>query len=191
MKPYSTVPLVPIPRIRHTLSTIAIVLCLVFALAISAAAKRGSGGRFTLFKTSQTAVDSAQPDSKMLQFTSGGQIVGFEPRSVYVASGSHALHVEVVKSFNSSPASEAPIDNASPKTANTLQKAPALSKVTYANLWPGVTLSYDAPPGAVVRSNYPLEPHANPDSIKLRYNAPVAVETDGSLRISFKTGAMT
>ena len=64
----------------------------------------------------------------------------------------------------------------------------AIITVTYLNLWDGVTLIYDAPSGAVVRSTYRLEPHANVGDIRLRYNAPVAVEDDGSLRVSFQTG---
>ena len=72
----------------------------------------------------------------------------------------------------------------------TAQRVASLSRVTYPNLWDGVTLIYDAPSGAVVRSTYRLEAHANAGNIRLRYNAPVAVQSDGSLRVSFQTGTL-
>ncbi|HTC78444.1 MAG TPA: SBBP repeat-containing protein, partial [Terriglobales bacterium] len=62
--------------------------------------------------------------------------------------------------------------------------------VTYPSLWEGVTLIYDAPSGAVVRSTYRLDAHANVGNIRLRYNAPVAVQSDGSLRVSFQTSTL-
>jgi hypothetical protein len=65
-----------------------------------------------------------------------------------------------------------------------------LSQVTYSNLWDGITLSYDAPRGAVIRSTYRVEPHADAGNICLRYNAPITVQDDGSLRVSFQTGSV-
>jgi hypothetical protein len=43
--------------------------------------------------------------------------------------------------------------------------------VTYADLWPGVALSYDAAAGEIPRSTYGVEPNASQESIHLRYNA--------------------
>ncbi len=56
-------------------------------------------------------------------------------------------------------------------------------KITYANLWPGITLVYDAPEGGILRSTYHLQPHADPDSIRLAYNHPVSITADGQLAI--------
>jgi hypothetical protein len=44
------------------------------------------------------AAGSTHPNSsdKILQFTSGGHILGFGAEGAYVASGSHALHVQFV-----------------------------------------------------------------------------------------------
>jgi hypothetical protein len=65
-----------------------------------------------------------------------------------------------------------------------------MSTVTYPSLWDGVTLTYDAPANGLLRSNYLLAPKADPASIRLRYNAPVATQPDGSLSVRFKTGTM-
>ena len=116
----------------------------------------------------------------ILQFTSAGHILGFAADAAYVAGSSHALRVQFVNARPTKPTSVA--------APNGAQHAVPLSQVTYSNLWDGITLVYDAPSGAVVRSTYRLEPHANVGDIRLRYNAPVAVEDDGSLRVSFQTG---
>jgi hypothetical protein len=136
-------------------------------------------------------VGNVKRGANMLQFTSHGHVLGFEPTGVYVAAGSHALHVEFVNALKATPVSESSTNLISNKKAAGTQKAEPLSKVSYANLWQGVTLSYDAPGSALVRSSYRVEPRANADKIRLRYNAPVSVQKDGSLHISFKSGEMT
>src|SRR6202521_2800872 len=118
----------------------------------------------------------------ILQFTSGGHILGFAADSVYVAGGSHAIRVQFVN-----PRAINPISSAVPGGT---QRAAPLSQVTYPNLWDGVTLTYDAPGGAVVRSTYRIEPEADAGNIRLRYNAPVAVQEGGSLRVTFQSGTM-
>ena len=129
-------------------------------------------------------VKSTQPAAPkdLLQFTSGGHVLGFASGSVYVASGSHALRVEFVRARATSPVSDAVPANA--------QRATPLSQVTYPNLWEGVTLTYDAPTGAITRSVYRLGPYSNAENICLRYNAAVSVQSDGSLRIGFRTGTL-
>ncbi len=128
---------------------------------------------------------SAEPQ-EMLQFTSGGHVLGFSRNCVYVATGSHALRVEFVNAHPTSP-----ISAGVPSDGNATRKASPLSRVTYSNLWDGVTLTYDAPGGAIARSTYRLEPYAKPENIRLRYNAPVSIQGDGSLRTVFRTGAVT
>src|SRR5712692_4103019 len=125
--------------------------------------------------------------NRLLQFTSGGHILGFASGGVYVAGGSHALHVEFVNPRATNPVSDAAPGDGKPVN---VQRVAPLSRVTYPNLWDGVTLIYDAPSGAVVRSTYRLDAHANAGNIRLRYNAPVAVQGDGSLRVSFQTGML-
>ena len=112
----------------------------------------------------------------------GGHVLGFAADAAYVAGSSHALRVQFV---NARPTN--PVGSAAPGGA---QRAAPLSQVTYPNLWDGITLTYDAPGGALVRSTYRIEPHADAGNIRLRYNAPVAVQEDGSLRVSFQTGTV-
>jgi hypothetical protein len=120
----------------------------------------------------------------LLQFSSGGHILGFAKDSLYVASGSHALRVEFVGAKTTTPASAS-----APGAEKVGNRAAPLSRVTYGNLWEGVTLSYDAAESAIVRSTYRVEPRADPKQIRLRYNQPVSVERDGSLHVEFQSGA--
>jgi hypothetical protein len=137
------------------------------------------------------AFETAARRTDLLQFTTGGHVLGFAADGVCVASGSHALRVKFVNARATNPVSDAaPGDAAQSKAPSNTQRAARLSQVTYPNLWDGVTLTYDAPSGAIVRSTYRIDPYANVDNIRLRYNAPLSVQGDGSLRISFQTDAI-
>jgi hypothetical protein len=124
-------------------------------------------------------VEKTRP-AGVLQFTSGGHLLGFENDAIYVAGNSHSLRIQFVNPCATAPTAVSTEDN--PKGA-----AP-LSQVSYSNLWDGVSLTYDAPTEGIVRSTYRIAPHTDVAAIRLRYNAPIALENDGSLRVSFKTG---
>ncbi len=119
---------------------------------------------------------------ELLQFQSGGHVLGFTPAGMYLSNGTYALRVEFVEANPVVPQAA----NSAPATDGA---APPLTQVTYPNLWPGISLTYDAG-GGLARSTYSLAPGADPAAIRLRYNAPVTVEADGSLRISYDTGAL-
>ena len=70
-------------------------------------------------------------------------------------------------------------------------KAAPLSRVTYAELWPGISVAYDAPGSGIARSTWTLAPGADPAAIRLRYNRAVKLTEAGELGIAFDTGAMT
>lgn len=53
--------------------------------------------------------------------------------------------------------------------------------VTYADLWPGITLTFAPRPGATAQAAFTLASGADPGRIRLRYSAPVEVQPDGSL----------
>ena len=144
---------------------------------------------FTVRQGEVTKTAHLTAPKDILQFTSGGHVLGFAADGVYVANGSHALRVEFLKSHSIPPMSAAA--PSVPDNANNAKRATPLSKVTYPKLWDGVTLTYDAPSGAIARSTYRLDPHAKVDSIDLRYNAPTAIQKDGSLKINFETGTIT
>jgi hypothetical protein len=127
------------------------------------------------------SVQGSRPD-EILQFTSGGHLLSFEANAIYVAGGSHALRIEFVDPCTTNAFAAGADDHA--------KGAAPLSQVSYSNLWDGVSLTYDAPGDGVVRSTYRLAAHADAGAIRLRYNAPIALLNDGSLRVAFKTGTI-
>jgi len=54
-----------------------------------------------------------------------------------------------------------------------------------------VTVTYDRSGGGILTSSYRIAPHADPKVIRLRYNAPVKVNADGTLSVHYATGCMT
>jgi hypothetical protein len=122
----------------------------------------------------------------LLQFTAGEHVLGFTPNAAYAANGSHAYRVEFVDARPTTP-----LADAAPGTeSGTAAQAAPLTQVTYSQLWPGITLTYDAPAGTLLRSTYRLEPNADPAHIRLRYNAPVQIKADGTLALTYRTGKM-
>ena len=142
----------------------------------------------------------------LLQFSSGGHILGFNAGGMYAATGSHVLHVDFVGANPVAPQADSTASPALPrpvlgkpdmtqaatslKTGNT-GKAAALSQVTYADLWDGISLAYTAGAGSLYITTYTLKPDADPARIRLHYNAPLSLHTDGTLGIAFQTGSMS
>jgi hypothetical protein len=129
--------------------------------------------------------------SELRQYTAGGHVLGFRPGGVIIASGSHALRVEFVNARPVSPVEE----GTSSGLAKGQGHAPELGKVTYRNLWDGVTAVFEKTESGVVKSTYSIEPGeaeaSQPvDEIRLRYNVPVKIDRSGDLLLSFGTGEM-
>jgi hypothetical protein len=124
----------------------------------------------------------ASPSDDLLQFTSGEYILGFSAGGVVAATGGHAYRVQFVNAAAAPAADTPPADGDS--------GAPPLSRVSYPDLWPGISLAYDAPDGALLRSTYHLAPFADPTRIRLRYNVPVQVDPDGGLVLHYAGGTM-
>jgi hypothetical protein len=118
-----------------------------------------------------------------LQFTSSGHALGFSADGMYAATGSHALHVGFAGAGRVQPQADAPTSMEG-KTAS-------LNQVTYPNLWKGITLTYTATEGSIYTTTYTLTPGANPNDIRLSYNVPLSLNTDGTLSIAFETGTLT
>ncbi|MFA7455738.1 MAG: SBBP repeat-containing protein [Desulfobulbaceae bacterium] len=128
----------------------------------------------------QAGLPDAPPD--LLQRTTAGHVLGFQPDSLAVVGGNHAYRVEF--------AGAAPVAPVADASASAQGKSGSLGRVSYPGLWPGITLFYDKTNGGILRSTYLLQPGADPAHIRLRYNAPVHLEPDGSLRIEYATGLM-
>lgn len=138
----------------------------------------------------RSAGDSAASDS-LLQFISNGHVLGFRSGEFYLANATHALRVEFLDANRVAPNSythNPPISNPSISQSLNLSIPTPFTRVTYANLWDGITLAYDADRGGIVSSSYRLEPRADPRAIRLRYNAPVALRPDGALIVTYDTG---
>jgi hypothetical protein len=127
---------------------------------------------------------TAKPEPpEMLQFAAGGHALGFTEDGVYTATGSHALHMEFVGAKSVQPQSAT--------SAEGQNQVSALGRVTYAVLWDGIDLTFDAYTGGIYTTTYTLAPGADPAAIRLRYNAPISLNEDGTLTIAFATGTMT
>ena len=117
----------------------------------------------------------------LLQFTAGGHALGFTPQGMVAATGSHALRVDFVNANSIQPQADA--------SANS--QSASLGRVTYADLWEGVSLEYAASAGSIYTTTYTLAPGADAKNIRLRYNAPLTLNQNGTLSIAFKTGTLT
>jgi|GEM_PF-734823 len=138
----------------------------------------------TLPMASHLPVAHAAP-VPLLQFTAGGHVVGFAPTQVVMAAFDHALRVEFVGTAGVTPVASAA---ASSSDAPTLGRAQPLGIVTYPEVWRGVSIEYRAGEGSIVKSTYTVAPGADVAQIRLRYNVPVELQSDGSLRFSFGRG---
>ena len=123
---------------------------------------------------------------KPLQFTSGGHVLGFSRDGVIIASADHMLKTEFIGSR-----AVAPEADAAALAENNAGMASSLSRVTYHDVWDGVTVVYETSPGAIVESIYYVnvtEKGIPYDLIRLGYNRPVSLDEQGNLVIAYDSG---
>ena len=95
------------------------------------------------FTTGRTAHAASQTEtSDLLQFTAAGHVLGFQAEGVYVAAGDHMLRVEFAGASGVAPVAD--------RIPSGDGQAQPLGRVTYADLWPGISLSYEHVAGGVV-----------------------------------------
>ena len=130
-------------------------------------------------------ISSREPGASLLQFASGGHVLGFDAGKVYIASGDHMLSAEFL---GLSGKTGKPISDQS-----SLQKtkAPSLKRVLYRENWNGINLTYEAAPEGIAESTYYISPGADVSQIRLRYNVAPEMEKNGSLKFSFQSGYLT
>lgn len=121
-------------------------------------------------------VINGQAADSLLQLAAGNHILGFDSRGVYAAGGDHALRVDFVRA-----------ERVEPQT----NSDEAFRRVAYAGLWEGINLEYASLADGLYMTTYTLAPGANANKIRLRYNAPVALNENGTLNIAFQNGAFT
>jgi len=139
----------------------------------------------------EKSLDGKRRTDEVLQFVAGGHVLGFRKGEVFIASGHHALRIEFINARPVSPSNE----GISLDTENNRQVTTPLGRVSYSDLWDGVTLVYERHGSGVVKSTYTVQPAGTEasspvDRIRLRYNVPVVVEESGNLVLSFETGQM-
>lgn len=128
-------------------------------------------------------VQAAIPDRQdVLQFTASGHVLGFQPDGLYVVGSDHMFHVGFVDAFAVKPEAGDGLQNE--------KKDSPLTHVSYHDLWPGISLHYEVAASGIAESTWEIAAGADPHQIRLRYNAPVAVRTDGILEINYPTGSM-
>ncbi len=147
-----------------------------------------------LLATTPVAGAAAPPAGTGLQqYRSGGHVLGFDSAGYYTSNGTYALRVGFEGSAGAEPVASGvaatPAGDAPPVVGS--QDVPDLERVKYRGVWPGIGVEYDAPKGGIARSTWTVAPGADPKTIRLRYNRPVALTGNGSLRIGFETGTMT
>jgi hypothetical protein len=134
----------------------------------------------------KATADITDPDSNMLQFRAGNHILGFAPAKAYLASMDHALSVQFIGTKGVMPKADI---NAPATSAMT--KASSLGKVVYQNLWDGISLTYVAAKDGITESTYSVAPGADVSNIRLKYNVPVEMQKDGSIKFKFDAGILT
>jgi len=162
--------------VRDRVRVGAVVLCAALLLTMTLPVTRAA--------TTPTATPAPAP---LLQFTAGGHVIGFQPTQVVLAALDHALRIQFVGTAGVMPVA-AGADSAAPGEGLALRQAQPLGVVTYPNLWRGIRVEYRASEGGIVKSTYTLAPGADVAQIRLRYNVPVKLQSDGSLQFPFGRG---
>ncbi|MEI7512803.1 MAG: SBBP repeat-containing protein [Candidatus Uhrbacteria bacterium] len=124
---------------------------------------------------------SSHTDAGLLQYSSQGHILGFRDDSIYIASPEHMLKVSFLEANNVTP-------KADERTIG--EKIAPLTKVTYENIWDGVTAVYEGSKTSVVKSSYYLD-GSKVQNIHLGYNRPIQIDGNGNLVISYDQGTLT
>ena len=137
-----------------------------------------------------SAYAEIQEPPSLQRFTSGGHVLGFDETGYFASNGTYALRVR----FEGASGSSGSVVGTSPGTGTsgaTASAVPEFEGISYEDVWPGIGVEYDAPKSGIARSTWTVAPGADPKTIQLRYNRPVALTGNGSLQIGFETGTMT
>jgi hypothetical protein len=127
------------------------------------------------------AVAHDRAEKTILQLRSGNFQAGFLPDRAFLPIRGHALTVEFVGTPGVLPTALAdpglPVSEA--------------RRALYEDLWPGVSLSFTLSPRGVCEATYTLAPGADVAEIRLRYNVPARVRSDGTLWFRFSSGQVS
>ncbi len=165
------------------------VLSLFFSIALVVSFARGQTAgqpRNVSVPAQRTSVThnlkNAAKRGEILELRSGGHRLGFLPDRAFLAARNHALTVE----FRGTPGAMPQLLDLANNTADA-----ANTKVLYEDLWPGISLTYETNSKGITESTYTLASGADVANIRLRYNVPVSLEKNGTLKFKFSTGYFT
>jgi hypothetical protein len=131
-------------------------------------------------------LNDADARGNMLQFRSNGDVLGFQPGKAFFVGLDHALRIDFLGTSGVIPKSTAPARDA----GDTSMVSP-LGEVVYKDLWPGISLTYSSTRSGIAESSYHIAPGADVSTIRWRYNVPVETQSDGSLKLTFRSGFLT
>jgi hypothetical protein len=117
----------------------------------------------------------------MLQLRSGKYQAGFLPNKAFLPIRGHALTVE----FIGTPG-VLPMALADPGTPVSVAR-----RAFYEDLWPGVSVSFTLSQTGICEATYTLAPNADAALIRLRYNVPARILSDGTLRFRLSAGQVS
>ena len=129
------------------------------------------------------ARESGYQSADLTQFRSGGHVLGFKPDRVYISGMGFALIEEFVGTGGCRPLAGPMKKSFRPDEGSTSEDHP-IQRVEYPELWKGISAVYEARPGIIVESTFVVQPGADPENIRLRYNTRITGEEDGSLRFN-------
>ncbi len=148
-----------------------------------------SGGRqpaTQAVKSDQTLASKQPGTDSLLQFRAGGHLLGFQPNKAHLVGLDHGLSVE----FAGTPG-VMPKAAEKPRQTEGISEAPSLVKVVYEHLWKDIDLVYEPGEQGIAESTYHVAPGADASDIRLRYNVPFEMQSNGSLRFKFPSGYLT
>ena len=146
----------------------------------------GDSGAFcqTVTNPGPNAKSGHRSSQELLQLRSGSHVAEFLPGKAHLNSGGHPLTVEFLGSPGVMPRM---LVDAAIRTGAVSSSPKAL----YEDLWPGVRLIFGLNPKGSCETTYILVAGADVANIRLRYNVPVKLQEDGTLRFQFSTGTVT
>ena len=139
-------------------------------------------------RTTGNALDSAGTNGGLLQFTSAGHVLGFTGDGVIVASARHMLRIDFLNSRAVAPEADGDVSQ-----ENNTGNARPLGRVTYRDVWDGVTVVYEASGASIAKSTYYVDATKEGvpvDRIRLGYNRPVQIDEKGNLLIIYENGTI-
>jgi hypothetical protein len=128
------------------------------------------------------------PQGTIRSFASDGHIVSFAEHAVIVAAADHALKIGLAGGDPVPPV----VENAAPGRDG-VRDAPPLGRVSYPEIWEGVTAVFEKRPGAVMESTFLVRGGRSGnaiENIRLSYDRPVRINPGGELVIEFANGEL-